>query len=735
MRFHGATEPTPRAALTAPSAMASLQDALVVESTDFVSAGVGGMRDVGQGTITVEGVSGTVTQALLVWHGPSTSWDPEVDAEVQLDGTTVIGTNVGTSSSNCWGYTNSHAYSADVTALVTTNGSYLLDGFGSAPRNVPNASNTNGASLLVFFDDGNPSNDRDITVLVGNDSNYFDAPDPEGWQATATGIEHVGGDASLQLHVADGQAFPDGAVVVDGEVVAAEGAIFEGDSVPSDNDGPAGNGSLWDIVSFDLGVALEEGTNDLQLTSELANDCLSLVAMVVDVPAEAPASCRADDSDACNDYIAQAESISDRAWNGGETAFTRDEYLALFEAAECKTGVPATVLKAIAFSEALGVYYEDAYPRQFIEPCDGDWNLNNWGHTELWSRYYGHGWPVLAVDAPDTYHCIDPDDDASVPPQAGYPDFSFQLGGNLVGYANVCSNNPNSGACIDVCPGDPTCAPPDVAMGDDWAEIWPSVIHTTTGSDAAAGYGDSYGLGIMALTYPVGILVCDPNADSGEGRLTLVGECHVPVPGDECPDIYPLDGYDPAIPFDMEPLAGLERVARDPYFNILQAAQLMLVKYQKLYHEPSDPAFDELVQQVDCGDEGHLLMVGPDAAPPEQYGQWAEAGGRYKTSPTCVDRCARKKASATCQAQGASCEECCVAEDIMGAIEIDLAANATSNCFCDSPYRPNTLASGTQCSIFLKAEFVQMEPGDVRIQRSPAECVNHPQALVCPFDD
>ncbi|MBM2826084.1 MAG: hypothetical protein HW403_148 [Dehalococcoidia bacterium] len=44
-----------------------------VFATDYVAAGVGGMRDIGTGSIVVSGVSGTVTKALLYWHGPMNS--------------------------------------------------------------------------------------------------------------------------------------------------------------------------------------------------------------------------------------------------------------------------------------------------------------------------------------------------------------------------------------------------------------------------------------------------------------------------------------------------------------------------------------------------------------------------------------------------------------------------------------------------------------------------------------
>src|SRR3990170_544170 len=84
-----------------------------VYGTDFVHAGFGGMRNDGTGTLTVSGVSGTVTEAYLYWQGPTNSTSPTANAAVTFAGNAVTGTNIGFSSDNCWGFANSQAYRAD----------------------------------------------------------------------------------------------------------------------------------------------------------------------------------------------------------------------------------------------------------------------------------------------------------------------------------------------------------------------------------------------------------------------------------------------------------------------------------------------------------------------------------------------------------------------------------------------------------------------------------------------
>ena len=141
----------------------------------------------------------------------------------------------------------------------------------------------NGVALFVFYDDGNPLNDRNVALWSGNDSNVASAGDPGGWNEWINGVPYVSyGSASLDVVVSDGQTFPDGELVVNGTTVAPAGSLFEGDTGPS-----LGNGSLWDMKSFDITSLLSDGSNDLHITSPMASDCLSLVVAAANVPAHA----------------------------------------------------------------------------------------------------------------------------------------------------------------------------------------------------------------------------------------------------------------------------------------------------------------------------------------------------------------------------------------------------------------------------------------------------------------
>ena len=249
--------------------------------TNFASAGIGGMRGQGTGNLTLSGVSGTVTHAYLYWHGPSdVSATGAGNSAVTFAGTDITGTFLGVSSDNCWGFENSLAYRADVTSLVSGNGVFALTNFTKGDVEV------NGASLIVFFDDGVADNNRDVVLFNGNDSNIENSFDALGWNITLAGITYESGTAQAQFHVSDGQTFADDAVTANSTVIAPSGAVFDGNTVPSAG-GPATNGFLWDIRNFNVTSLLTPGTNSLNIRSGQNSDCLSCVLIAIDLPAGA----------------------------------------------------------------------------------------------------------------------------------------------------------------------------------------------------------------------------------------------------------------------------------------------------------------------------------------------------------------------------------------------------------------------------------------------------------------
>jgi hypothetical protein len=277
-----------------------LPNGLSVSNTDIGEFGAGDMRGTGTGSIPVSGISGhPVFHAFLYWHGPTNSTDPNSNASVNFNGTPVTGTNIGTANDNNWGFMNSQSYRADVTGLITGDGAYSLSNFiktapdttnACSPPTLPPSSDCvadiNGVALIVFYDDGNASDDRNIVLWNGNDSNQPSAFDSDSaWNETISGVQYPGsGSARLDMVVGDGQSFDDGDLSVNNVVVGPGPAVFQGDTGH-----PGGvTGSLWDVKSFDITSVLSTGSNNLNITSPAVGDALSLVVAIANVPVSAP---------------------------------------------------------------------------------------------------------------------------------------------------------------------------------------------------------------------------------------------------------------------------------------------------------------------------------------------------------------------------------------------------------------------------------------------------------------
>jgi hypothetical protein len=243
---------------------------------------VGGLRGSGSGTINVTGVAGPITQSYTYWAGPTDSTDPNFNAAATINGTSVKGANIGFSQHNDWGFDNSQAYRANTNSVINGNGSYTISGLDP---------NTNGAGSLVFFNDGNSANNRDVVVFDGNDSNFASSFDPAGWNLNLDGINYTSGSAFISLMVSDGQNFgpdDDHTISINGAPLVS-GGIFQGDSLCCGT-GPTGNGNLWDIESFDITSFLTPGVNNLNIAlgpGTIPGDAIADIVAAIDLPAGA----------------------------------------------------------------------------------------------------------------------------------------------------------------------------------------------------------------------------------------------------------------------------------------------------------------------------------------------------------------------------------------------------------------------------------------------------------------
>jgi hypothetical protein len=263
----------------------------LVQNTDFAMFGISGLRGTGNGSVTVSGISGTVTRMFLVWHGITNTTTP-LSRTGNFPLQAFIGTNIGQSHNNCWGTVESQAFQVEIApTTIPGNGVYPITNLRSAPEFDPN-----GASLLVFYDDGNAANNRDVAVFWGNDSNVPNTYDALGWSATLSGINYSGGAANATLVVSDGQTFgASGGSTLNINAGSTQLPNFVGASLPLAPGSTVTDGGLWDHYTFPVNTFLTLGPNTLSLSAPIVEppssptatdaDCVSLVATVFDFPA------------------------------------------------------------------------------------------------------------------------------------------------------------------------------------------------------------------------------------------------------------------------------------------------------------------------------------------------------------------------------------------------------------------------------------------------------------------
>lgn len=97
---------------------------------------------------------------------------------------------IGTAAGKNWGYTNSYAYRADITSVITGNGLYSLSGIPVAPSGM----DANGASLFIVYTDEAQNYTGSIVIADGMVSNQGPLGDP--FNVTISGFNVCGNPIS-----------------------------------------------------------------------------------------------------------------------------------------------------------------------------------------------------------------------------------------------------------------------------------------------------------------------------------------------------------------------------------------------------------------------------------------------------------------------------------------------------------------------------------------------------------
>jgi hypothetical protein len=270
------------AAMTSAASATGSLSSVLSESVrgGYTAAGIG-MRNLGSGTIAIAGIpaGATVKSATLLWDILADSAGPSF-AQGTLDGKAFTGTQWASGASPCWPTGSNFSYEADVTSLVTGNGSYELAGFATGQSDGADpwtsgstAPMDEGASLVVVYQ---LASMPEVTVQIAEG-----ATETAGSTASATldGFT-VGAKASATTTyiVADGQ--------MPGNTASFDGTTLPGVSFPG-NDPQAvphySQGNLWDTVTTDVSSYLSPGDTSATIGVTGGDDCLVWVGQVLSV--------------------------------------------------------------------------------------------------------------------------------------------------------------------------------------------------------------------------------------------------------------------------------------------------------------------------------------------------------------------------------------------------------------------------------------------------------------------
>ncbi len=253
----------------------------------YVASGVG-MRNRGFGHISVAGIpaGSTIYAAYLYWDILGNTND-DTFSQGQINGQQITGQLVATGGVPCWDTTSNFAYRADVTSLVTGNGTYSLTDFassttdGSDPWIVGSSPPMmEGASLVIIYEN---SSSPPTTILI-----Y------EG--AAETGVEGELLEVTIDGFTAPNSTFSATTTFIgaDGQVAGKPGSTFNENFLPTvawygsdPQDGPTFiHGNLWDTMTTNVTSLISPGDTSATATVQGGPDCMVWVAQVFSISSD-----------------------------------------------------------------------------------------------------------------------------------------------------------------------------------------------------------------------------------------------------------------------------------------------------------------------------------------------------------------------------------------------------------------------------------------------------------------
>ncbi len=236
---------------------------------DYVASGVG-LRGTTGGNITISGIptGATIQNAYLYWGMLDDGEDASL-ANLSLNGNPVLGTRIGHGPDTCWGRTDSFSYRADVTSLVTGNGTYSLTGVANGGFIL-----AEGAALVIIYNAGGSS----FRTVMLSDGNVV-LPAVFNGQAIFSGFTATAPvSAKTTFMVGDGQGFGNPAFFTGSNGTATFSNPFVGSE-----------GLYWDTLTFNVSSQVGAGLTPADAQITLSSDCLLWPAQAFSVSSAKPA--------------------------------------------------------------------------------------------------------------------------------------------------------------------------------------------------------------------------------------------------------------------------------------------------------------------------------------------------------------------------------------------------------------------------------------------------------------
>ena len=344
----------------------------------YVASGVG-LRNRGSGTITVTGIpaGATVSRAFLVWSILGGSTPGSAFPVGKLNGKAVTGTLAGSGPSPCWTpwTIKGFAYRADVTSLVTGNGSYALSGFASGRTDgadpffsAVTPPLAEGASLVVVF--AKPAYPQTRVMVAAGYHMTYDAQSAGertfGWGFAASNpvpevrTTFIGADGQLN--------FTEPPSTFAGRPVAA--ADWDGTDAPVAR---YSYGNLWDTDTASVGSFVKPGATSAVVrvagggaVAGTNGECMAWVGQVVSVGANGAADTDGDalrDGWEANGYDANGDGVPEIALPGASVVhrdvFVEMDYMAAETPCPCHLPLAADLDRITALFAAAPVANPD----------------------------------------------------------------------------------------------------------------------------------------------------------------------------------------------------------------------------------------------------------------------------------------------------------------------------------------------------------------------------------------